>query len=55
MGDSTYETIKFMAFIGALFIAAGVTALGLSWFYVGFVFGVIIGGLLFQSPLRRNR
>jgi hypothetical protein len=49
------ERVRFMAFIGILMIVLAVDQLaGLEWFYAGFFFGTIVGGLLFQAPLRRR-
>lgn len=50
--DRQREMAKFCAFLGTALIAVGLNALGLDWFYAGFFFGVIVGAVLFQGPLR---
>lgn len=50
-----HEVAKFLAFLGTLMVVVSVQELlGLDWFYAGFFLGVIVGGLLFQDPLKRR-
>jgi len=51
MYNSRIEKIKYALFIVAAFIAILLSLAGLDWFMLGFAFGVIVGGLVFQGPL----
>ena len=49
MTRSNREVAKFFAFLGILCLVLAANELGLDWFYAGFFFGVVVGGVFFNG------